>query len=264
MRLLLLPLLSVLTLNAHDLYLMAKPFRPAPGATILLSAHTGDSFPDSEQAVDPARLTSLPAADWRILGRATHTTVTAQPGSQFFAVSTQPRYLEMQPVPFRAYLAEEGLTQALARFDAKPVKSREKYAKFAKTYVVAGAPTEAYRRPLGLKIEIVPLADPASVTPGGHLPVQVLYEGKPLADAQLLIASPATRIAGRTNAQGKLDVPITAAGPTRLHVIHMLAVQQPTHDWESYWASLTFEVAPRAVSQSNPAASPAPLAKPSR
>jgi len=256
MRLLLLPLLSVLTLNAHDLYLMAKPFRPAPGANILLSAHTGDSFPVSEQAVDPTRLTSMPVADWRILGRATHTTVPAQPGSQFFAVHTQPRYLEMQPVPFRAYLAEEGLTQALARFDANPKKSREMYSKFAKAYVVAGPATDAYRRPLGLKIEIVPLVDPASVTPGGHLPVQVLYEGKPLADAQLLIASPATRIAGRTNAQGKLDVPITAAGPTRLHVVHMLAVQQPTHDWESYWASLTFEASSAAVSQAvNPATS---------
>lgn len=233
---------------------MAMPFRPAPGATILLSAHTGDSFPESEQAVDPTRLTSMPTADWRILGRATHTTVTAQPGSQFFAASTQPRYLEMQPVPFRAYLAEEGLTAALARFDANPKKSRELYSKFAKAYVVAGAPTDAYRRPLGLKIEIVPLADPATATPGTRLPVQVLYEGKPLADAQLLIASPATRIAGRTNAQGKLDVPITAPGPTRLHVVHMLAVQQPTHDWESYWASLTFEVPPRSVSQSIPPA----------
>jgi len=231
---------------------MPQSFRPKPGDKILLSAHTGDSFPASEQGVDPARITTIPAtsnSEWRILGKATHATVTTVEGSQYFALYTQPKYLELESAKFIAYLKEEGLTAQLASF--KPsTNSREMYSKFAKTYVVAGKSDNKFKQAVGLKIEIVPLADPANLKPGQSLPVQLLFEGKPCADTQIEIATSTdlrskatTQIAGRTDGQGKLNIPIVNSGKVRLHAVHMLQVQQPKHDWESYWASLTFEVA---------------------
>lgn len=248
----LLPLLLINSLYGHDLYLMPQKFRPAPGERILISAHTGDSFPTSEQPVDPARLTSIPATnenEWRMLGKATHGTFPMEAGSQYFAIQTKPRLLELEPAKFEEYLKEEGLTGPLASFKGSTTKSREMYSKFAKTYIVAGQPTAAYRTPLGLKIEIVPLEDPAALKPGQDLPIQLLFDGKPCADVQLEIATSwdirtkaELKIVGRTNAEGRLSVPVAKAGKIRLHAVHMLPVKQTTHDWESYWASLTFEV----------------------
>jgi hypothetical protein len=231
-------LLIAASLQAHDLYLMPQTFTPAPGARILLSAHTGDSFPVSEQAVDPARLKSWPEGDWRMLGRATHTTFDVKPGGQFFAVSTAPRLLEMEPAKFAAYLKEEGL--AITPHTGRP--NREMYAKFAKTWIVAGKPTPNFSTPLGLRIEIVPLADPSQVAIGESLPIQLLFDGKPCAGVQLEIATAAGhKVVGRTDAMGKLSVPITSAARTRLHAVHMIPASVTTHEWESFWASFTFE-----------------------
>ncbi|MBM3763424.1 MAG: DUF4198 domain-containing protein [Acidobacteria bacterium] len=256
----LLPLLLTASLYGHDLYLMPQSFRPVAGSRILLSAHTGDSFPASEQGVDPARLTTVPALDanqWRILGRATHATVDVKEGSQYFAVFTKPKYLELEPAKFESYLKEEGLKQQLAAFHGSTKNSREMYTKFAKTYLVAGEPT-GYKMPLGLKIEIVPLADPAGLKAGDSLPIQLLFDGKPCGDVQVEVATSkdlrtkaTMRIAGRTDAEGKLNVPVMEAGKIRLHAVHMLAVKQATHDWESYWASLTFEVTSKGTAESN-------------
>lgn len=244
------------SLFAHDLYLMPQKFRPAVGEKILLSAHTGDSFPGSEQSVDPGRLTALPAIaqdQWRMMAKATHALVTASvQGGQYFAIWTAPKFLEMEPDKFLDYLKEEGLTDVIryrAEHNQAGQKSREVYAKFAKTYVVAGTPNEAFRKPLGLKIEIVPLADPALLTPGSTLPVQVLYNGKPLADTQVELAlskdpkaKTLVQIPGRTDSSGKVNITIPAAGKIRLHTLRMEHVEAADHDWESFWASLTFEV----------------------
>ncbi len=254
----LLPLLIISSLYGHDLYLMPQKFRPAAGEAILISAHTGDSFPFSEQPVDPARLTSLPSGEWRMLGKATHTTIPVQAGSQYFGVFTKSRFLEMEPEKFISYLKEEGLRTQLETYKTMTGKSREMYAKFAKTYVVAGQPTGNFAKPLGLKIEIIPLVDPSGIKPGKELPVQLLFDGKPIADIQMEIATsrdPRTKsvltIAGRTNAEGKLNIQVPTSGKIRLHAVAMNQVKAETHDWESYWASLTFEVPSATPTQSS-------------
>jgi hypothetical protein len=43
---------------------------------------------------------------------------------------------------------------------------------------------------------------------------------------------------------------VAEAGKIRLHAVHMLAVKATTHDWESYWASLTFEVTSGGTAES--------------
>lgn len=254
----LLPLLIISSLYGHDLYLMPQKFRPAAGEAILISAHTGDSFPLSEQPVDPARLSSLPANEWRMLGKATHATMQVQPGSQYFGVFTRPRFIEMEPAKFIDYLKEEGLTTQLEAYKTMAGKSREMYSKYAKAYVVAGQSNANFAKPLGLKIEIVPQADPANLKPGDEVPVQVLFDGKPIADIQIEIATsrdPRTKSdftkVGRTNSEGLLSIPVASAGKIRLHAVAMLQVKAATHDWESYWASLTFEVSSAAPVQSS-------------
>lgn len=256
MKLLLLLSFAAL-LAAHDLYLMPQKFRTTPGEKILLSVHTGDSFPASEHAVDPARLRAwpaLPETSWRMLGKATHTTLTTAAQGQMLAVATAPRLLEMAPEKFLAYLLEEGLESVALDRKAKgetALPGRERYSKYAKTYVHSGPGTSGYDQPLGLRIEFVPQADPATLRPGQNFPILLLSEGKPLANAQVLLAISADAkaktdytVAGRTDAQGRLSIKLPSAGKMRLHAIEMRRIAAPTHDWESFWASFTFEVAP--------------------
>lgn len=54
------------------------------------------------------------------------------------------------------------------------------YEKFAKTLVLVGAPDEAWKKPVGQKLEIVPLEAPAGYRAGREAAFQVLYDGKPL------------------------------------------------------------------------------------
>lgn len=260
-RLSLLALLCPLLLIAHDLYLLPERFYVKPGDKVLLSIHNGDSFPDSEDPVDPARLIhprlvtatgTLPLSGFQILDKSTHTLAEMPgPGSVWFAVQTAPKYIEMLPDKFEAYLKEEGLDEVVAarhQSGRQLQPGRERYAKFAKSYLVSGQPDLTFQKPLGLTIEIVPLADPASIRPGGQLPIQVLFENKPLANMQIERATGGNelKILGRTDAQGRLSVPIVRAGRHRLHALLMkpAPASDPQADWMSFWASLTFEVKP--------------------
>ena len=50
------------------------------------------------------------------------------------------------------------------------------------------------------------------------------------------------RPVGRTDAQGNITAPLEAKGLYRLHVLKMERRSEPDIDWESYWATLTFEL----------------------
>jgi hypothetical protein len=232
---------------AHDTYLMPAKFVTQPGKPLLVSVHNGDSFPRSEHATDPRRLVCLKlsdgtvVSDLQIAGRATHGTVTVPgKGSMYVIAETQPKLIEMTAPKFAAYLREEGLPHA-AKGDAVV---REIYRKYAKAYLVSDAPDAGYAKPAGLAIEIVPEADPASLRAGSELPVRVLFRGAPLPNAQMEKAWTGGRaVVGRTDSGGRLRVPVDSAGKWRLHVVHMEPARETAKaDWESYWASLTFEV----------------------
>jgi len=53
--------------------------------------------------------------------------------------------------------------------------------KYGKSIIVVGKGNNMVSRAFGHRIEIVPLKNPSEVKPGGSFPVQVLFEGKPLA-----------------------------------------------------------------------------------
>ncbi|MEA3431063.1 MAG: DUF4198 domain-containing protein, partial [candidate division WOR-3 bacterium] len=54
------------------------------------------------------------------------------------------------------------------------------YEQYAKTLINVGAEdTSAYNKPVGHKIEIVPLKNPMVLSEGDFLPIQVLFNGKP-------------------------------------------------------------------------------------
>ena len=254
-------LLAPFALYGHDLYLLPSTFFAHAGGVIQVSMHNGDAFPESEGApvferVRDAQLGGRGGkADiqkMRVEGKEGRGEVMVPgQGSLVLSLRTIPNFLSMKPDEFLAYLKEEGLDHVIAyRRDHGEVDkpSREMYAKFAKSLITAGAPDDFAAQPAGLTIEIVPEVNPASVHAGGMLPVKVLFEGKPAAGLQLESAwagggANKVEVIGRTDAEGRVKVPVAKNGIYRLHSLKMQRrADTKDADWDSFWASLTFEI----------------------
>jgi 5-hydroxyisourate hydrolase-like protein (transthyretin family) len=172
-------------------------------------------------------------------------------GLAILTAETVPTFIELDQKKFGSYLKHENLNNVLKWREAhgetnKP--GRERYSKYVKSLIQAGKSDEHYRERTGLTIELIPEADPYSLRPGATLPVQVLFRGSPAVDVAVESAwleggKSKMEIVGRTDGNGRVRVPVKATGPYRLHAIVMERCAEPTvADWESFWASLTFEI----------------------
>ncbi|MCX6602042.1 MAG: DUF4198 domain-containing protein [Acidobacteria bacterium] len=248
-------------LFSHDLYLMPEKFVTQPGKRLRLVFQNGDEFPVGVSSVkaDKLRNTKLvsradTASFEDIVAEAKRTVATVNvPGEGLAILTAQtiPTFIELEPKKFQSYLTHENLTNAIKWREehgdaAKP--GRERYSKYVKSLIQVGKPDGYYRERTGLTIEIVPEADPYSLKPGATLPVQVLFRGKPAVDVAVESAwleggKAKMEVFGRTDREGRVRIPVKAFGPHRLHAIVMERCDEPqVADWESFWASLTFEI----------------------
>jgi uncharacterized GH25 family protein len=118
---------------------------------------------------------------------------------------------------------------------------------------VGESTTDSYGHRLGYPIEIVPLANPGELASGRTLEVLVLADGEPVA-GQLVYASyegfhshedtGSHREAAtlRADEKGVARVKLTRAGRWYVRLIRMLPSNEEGVDYESNWATLTFEV----------------------
>ncbi len=248
-------------LQAHDLYLLPAKFHIEKGTTLRVAFHNGDAFPASEVAPKVARLLepsitgavgtvaiqSLKVQGKETLGEAKVNAV----GTLIVSVRTAPNLIELEPKKFEEYLKEESLDHVLAwrKEHGETVRpGRERYSKYAKSLVQSGASDAFFQHRMNFPIEIVPLSDPYAVKPGSRLPVQVFFRGKPARGMQIEAAwadgaNSKTALAGRTDQDGRINVAIPQKGLWRLHTLKMeRCTDSKAADWESFWASLTFEI----------------------
>ena len=249
------------TALAHDLYIMPERFRVEPGKTIAIALHNGDAFPVSEASAPLERVRDFGVSgdagvvsvrDLREDGKRTVGDVEVSgSGTLIATVHTIPNLIHLEAKEFDAYLREEGLQHVLdwrvAHGEAgKP--GRERYSKYAKSLLISGAANGLGTTVEGLLIEIVPETDPGVLHAGAELPVRVLFHGSPAPDLQVEAAwaghgGKDVRIAGRTDKDGRVRVRLTHPGLWRLHTIRMeRCADAQAADWESDWASLTFQI----------------------
>lgn len=241
---------------AHYTYILPQAFKVSAGETIVIGFHSGDGFPESsailkrlqEPAIRSDRGVVMLGAVKEDGKRLVASAIV--PGSSHLIVTAvnAAAVEQMKPPSFEKYLEEEGLghiVQARAARGESEAPGRERYTMYAKALVATGAPGDGYKLAAGLPLEIVPEKDPYRLQPGEALPVRVLLRGKPVANLRLTAASTAegftSRVVGQTDAEGRVSVPVSR-GQWRLHTIHMERVSDPAVDWESVWATLTFEV----------------------
>jgi hypothetical protein len=161
-------------------------------------------------------------------------------------------YIELPPDEFENYLRLYGLDDIVARRAQRGERNkpgRERFFRYAKALLTGLEPSASVTRPLGLAFEIVPDRDPTSrLEPFRG---RILHAGKPLANAlvvALLHGQPGVHLATRSDAQGAITLPLPCAGVWLIKSVHMARASFfASEDWDSFWASLTFEIpAPRS------------------
>jgi len=178
------------------------------------------------------------------------TVVISSPGVSVLGYRSSNSFVSLPPQKFEDYLREEGLERIVeerARRGESQLPSRELFSRCAKA-IVSSDPKggSGFDRVLGFTLELVPEKNPYALRPGEELPVRLLFEGKALEGslvAALPDAQPAERLAQRTDASGRVRLRLPRDGPWLVKAVHMIpAAAGSGADWQSLWASLTFEI----------------------
>lgn len=293
-------LLAFVLLSSHDLYLKMESYFLQPGQTARLSLYNG-TFERSENIITRDRM-----LDASFVGQGQRLAIdsnqwqdqdstitylnftTGEAGTYVAGVSTKARNIELAADKFNDYLRHDGVLDMLeyrTENDLLNQDAVESYQKHVKAiYQVGDTKTDDWKTVLGYPIEFVPQANPYEKYTGDKLEVQLLLDGKPLAN-QLVYADYIrsanahthdhehshehthegqethehehrhdeehnhTHTSGqqlRTDEQGILTVNLPEDGIYYLRTIHMVSLSDNDElTHESKWATLTFEVTHR-------------------
>lgn len=237
--------------TAHDLYLV----NGVSGAESRICARIGEDFPGSMSAVTPDRLEVFAVRTARTPFRRLQGKVSGDqlcapaPEAKSFVAEmvVHPRYIKLDSKLFDSYVEAEGLKQVIsARAQTGPnADGRELYSRYSK-FIKGRGGLEI----LGHTLEIVLEKDPAELKAGDSLPVQVLFRGQPLADAQVAAAYAGANLKGhkfpvvaRTDGEGRASLKLDRPGLWYARLIYMVpATGDPEVDWRSFFATVTFSI----------------------
>jgi hypothetical protein len=246
--------------SAHEYWLAPSSHAPRTGEVVEMGALAGTGFRGERKPWSSARCVRLVAhvartLDLAPLGQSGEIVwarfAPRDGGGAMLAYESSFTSIELPAPEFERYLRLEGLDGPLAaRIHGDPdAKGRERYRRCAKAWL-AGSDAGRATAPIGMPLEIVPLATPGEAP---SLIVRLLWRGRPLTGALLkawrapLGSDPERRDSvavawqARTDARGEARVPAAVTGEWLVAAVHMEpCAERAAADWESTWASLTF------------------------
>ncbi len=245
--------------GAHDFWIEPSSYRPAPGSVLRVHLRVGERFegdllPRRDDLIERFELQTsrkrVPVAGVSGLDPAGFAPIDG-PGVYTLIYESRGGRVELPSDRFENYLREEGLERIIeqrASGGARGKAGRERFFRCAKSMVVSGSPPPQPSSASGLTLEIVPRFDPTRIRAGDPLPVTLLFRGRPLAGALVTVLSeedPSHAIAQRTDARGEATLAAPGSGPHLVKAVWMEAAPPGSDvDWESWWASLDFDVSP--------------------
>lgn len=246
---------------AHDLWLQPQAFRVRQNDRVPTTVFVGHGSDRQRWGVERERVVRL-----RSIGPAGaidhRPTLRPESLSQDFPIQLkepgvhvlmmESAYAEstLPALRFNDYLKQEGLTPAIAaRAKARAQNSpgSEVYSRRAKTLVKVGdasGPQPQVTLPVGMTLEIVPERNPFELKASERLPVQVLFEGKPLAGAlikmtnldndKVPVETALTDRSGRASFKGQ------TGGKWLLNVVWTKPLIGKAAEFDTTFSSLTF------------------------
>jgi uncharacterized GH25 family protein len=252
------------SLAAHDLFFRMSNFFVAPGSSTRMLVLNG-TFSSSENSVtrdrlldlsvvSPAGRTRVDTALWSARGDTSVFFLRAgAAGTYVVGASLSPREITLEAKEFNTYLADDGIPdilEARKRNGELGKPATERYAKHIKALVQVGSQrTGDFAAVLGYPAELVPLDNPYTLRARSTLRVRAMVDGKAVPN-QLVVWGGRFRNevrfaqrSVRTDADGVARISLRNAGQYYVKFIHMTPYQGPDKlDYESKWATLTFEV----------------------
>lgn len=263
---------------AHDFWLEPASHRVAVNAPLSVQALIGHGADRVAFARNPKHIRRFevhgPKGKQAVGGLAGGTAGVlriALPGRYVLAYESTPSLAELDRAAFLAYLEEEGLRKTLAaeRASRSPrPRVRELFTRCAKALVSVGKggggdPTKA----VGMPLELVPGSDPQALRPGASLTVRLMRDGKPLAGTRVTAyrrSAPTKQVHVESDKDGRATFTLKDGRDWLLKAVVIdPAPRRSGAQWQSLWATLTFELAP-ATTASAAARSPAASPRPSR
>ena len=257
--------LTATSLAAHDMFWRLTSYFVAPNAAVRMPVLNG-TFSKSENAIAWSRVADLSVVS--PTGRATMDSArwdtrtdtswlsftTGLAGTYVAGMSTRPTEFRLEGKAFNQYLADDGIPDVLAARRANgslKTAARERYSKHIKTiFQVGDSRSTGWQTVFGYPAELVPLENPYTLTAGQTMRLRCLVDGKPVANQLVLVGGRAGAMADvrlaskslRSANDGTVTVTLDRAGRWYVKFIHMVPVTDGRVDYESKWATLTFEV----------------------
>lgn len=250
---------------AHEFWIAASPFDPGVDAPTVMTLNVGEFFVGDRVGVTTAHAKSVRVLsahkdlDLMSLVPAgsmlpSLTLSFSEAGSHVIAYESHPSQLELPADKFHSYLHDEGLDAIIRQREAAGTAAtpgRERFRRSAKALLRVGDSLDATStRNTGIRLEITPETDPLAAAAGDTLRFVLTFEGRPrpgvLIKAWHRQGRQTTLIRTTTDARGGFAVALPFTGMWMLNAVHMVpATDSSEVDWDSYWGSLTFELARR-------------------
>lgn len=247
--------------GAHEFWIEPDAYQVDPGEAMTARLRVGETFAGAEQTYLPRNFERFDMqCDGKlseVLGRAGDRPAlnVEATGEGLCVIIHQTRdytltYRDWQKfVNFVEHKDFDGVLQDHAARGLPETNFVELYSRYAKSLIAvgdgAGADTE-----VGLLTEIVAEANPYTDDLSEGLPLRVLFDGAPRADAQveLFAKAPDGQVdvtLHRTDDEGRVTIPVQAGYAYLADAVVLRALSPEEDDdpvWESLWASLTFAV----------------------
>lgn len=255
-------LISTSLAISHEFWLRPQKYQLESGAPIVAELLGGQKFsggpfsyvPDRFVRFDFVQGEQVVAVQGRIGDRPAANMPVPNDGLWVIVHETTDSKLTYQDwETFAGFVKHKDLGNTLAQHEARGLPRygfRESYRRFIKALVAVGDGQGA-DGPVGLRTEIVALANPYTDDLTNGLPVQVLFEGAPRINAQLEVFDrgpdgQVTITTQHTDDQGQTVVAVQSGHEYLLDAVKMLRLDtdNPSVEpvWKSLWAALTFAV----------------------
>ena len=256
--------LILIITSSHELFLKTDSYLLDEDQATELYLYNG-TFDESENIITRDRIVNakilgpeyefLPSEDhYYDKGLATYLKFTTGTSGTYIAgISTLPRNIDLSAVEFKDYLEHAGLTDMIATREVLGLAekaAKEKYSKHVKAILQVGDNrSNHFNREFGYPIEFIPLDNPYDAKIGDAIKFKLISGGKILPEQVVQFGSRSiTNNPGssggsaRTDDEGIISIDLTSDGIWYLATIHMVETAEADLDYESNWATITFEV----------------------
>jgi uncharacterized GH25 family protein len=257
MILLILSLISGKVL-AHDFWLEAHPFYTEPGKTVELSLHQGNQYVGDTlpNVVNWYNDFSIYYSDKTVavpgeLGRDPAGYFTPdKKGTYAIGYQTVFNNIKIKADIFNKYLHEEGLDNAIALREKRNQTENGAYERFirhAKILVQSGKEYDIDNstREFGYELELIPQTNPYRMHQGDEIVIRLHYKLQAISGMQVSAFSkshPEHVQKIFTDSEGLVRIKLDSSGPWLVKAVKIIALQDEEQEWQSHWASLTFEL----------------------